>query len=487
MSIEMLIEGAISDPGVPISGYHRTLMEDCFQETLSDVRLHFSPAGEVANRALGSLAFAVDGHICFRPEIDPDQGDAFTYLLAHEVSHILQKRRAKHIGLLHVLPKSDQAFEREANVCAANVLRGKRAIVANSDPHPDPRCYGPAGHYYTAFYTALATGFDYETARKIGLYTQLPDLVSEIDATEAGKGWGKKYGEAMASTAELYISHVIPGKSITEFWQHSQDAAIDKMVSDWQVQAGLHALTGGDAETETTKRTNILSQCAPGSLEFGLAVHAFGDSFAHRDFHNGDKMYGPPFGHLAELVNHAIRADSGWDPHDPDKIVLRKELYYRYGAGLYQIFSAKSSRKPPVDLKEFKSVLVDVSCQTTDEVQGAMLKARVREVCEKTEGTQATSQEFATFYEPPDDAIPWNEFRVLHPDLDPGLLAKALELAAKWCISAEPFRISVHGSWSDLGTNLNNSVKSIPESFLIVTGANLSPTEFISKLYGGMP
>jgi hypothetical protein len=53
-----------------------------------------------------------------------------------------------------------------------------------------------------------------------------------------------------------------------------------------------------------------------GDLAFGLALHAFGDSYAHCTMDNEEILYRAPFGHAVE----AVKWQNGWfrDPHAPD-------------------------------------------------------------------------------------------------------------------------------------------------------------------------
>jgi hypothetical protein len=458
-------------------------MEECLQTSLRDVSLHFSPASRAANELLGSLAFAVDGHICFREYFDPSSR-FFSYLLAHETAHVVQKRRGKQ-GSAHRLPSAEE-LEQEANVVASGVLHGIPASTVTPDPTSYPRLFGPAGHYYTAFYTSVAAGFPFETAKSIAFFTQVPDLVEELDAKAGGINWGGDAAMVYLKSLPHFCSHILPA-SYEKFWRDSLDSSIDRMVYSWQIQAGLHALTGGDGEEETLKRTRILTKYKPEKIpEFGLAVHAFGDSFAHRDFHDGKNMYGPPLGHLAEFFNHVIRLDSRTDPHDPDNIVLRPALYRKYGEALYKVLTSISPGKPAVDLEIFKNDLIDVSVKEAEEEQANVLKEKMRSVCIRTEGAAGAAAAFDNFYDPPDEAIPWVAFRAKHPWLDPGILAKCVQVAADWCGSAEPFKVSIHGSWSDLRNNMNQSVEAFERDVMTVTGGNLTPEQWANGLSGGI-
>jgi hypothetical protein len=186
MSIRSLISSATAEAGRPLEAQHRSTMEECLQTSLRDVRLHLSPASRIANEALGSLAFAVDNHICFRCDFDPFD-PLFANLLAHEAVHVAQKRLGKNGGLTHSAPSARQ-LEQEACGIAAGLLRGTPAARITPDPSSQPRLFGPAGHYYTAFYTSVAVGFQFETAKSIAFFTQVPDLVEELDAKAEGFG-----------------------------------------------------------------------------------------------------------------------------------------------------------------------------------------------------------------------------------------------------------------------------------------------------------
>jgi hypothetical protein len=62
----------------------------------------------------------------------------------------------------------------------------------------------------------------------------------------------------------------------------------------------LHYLTGNNAKAETAFRSRILDKLDVKSVfEYGLALHAFGGSFAHGDADtNSASIYLSPYGHL---------------------------------------------------------------------------------------------------------------------------------------------------------------------------------------------
>src|SRR5205814_4647438 len=124
------------------------------------------------------------------------------------------------------------------------------------DPSAQPRFYGPAGHYYTAFYAALAVGFSVATARSIAFYTQLPDLVSELDAKVAGVDWVHQYAAVYGQS-----SVVVNRKHTAEDMVRELKLCAMRMDHDKQIQVGLHSLTGGNSDDETKNRIKNLKDC----------------------------------------------------------------------------------------------------------------------------------------------------------------------------------------------------------------------------------
>jgi hypothetical protein len=112
------------------------------------------------------------------------------------------------------------------------------------------------------------------------------------------------------------------------------------------VQLGLHCLTGGDAREEKAFRADVATSLVGGGWldrdwALGLALHAYGDSFAHVRLDDTTRMYDWGFGHAVE----------GWENdrwHAPDNLgrAERRDSYVTYGRGLYDILSKRSSGKP---------------------------------------------------------------------------------------------------------------------------------------------
>jgi hypothetical protein len=75
----------------------------------------------------------------------------------------------------------------------------------------------------------------------------------------------------------------------------------------------------------------MVRQSEPGTLEFGLALHRFGDSYAHSIFGDEEHMYETGWGHFQGSV-------MPWK-QDPDEIQNRPELYLDYAKHLFKVLS----------------------------------------------------------------------------------------------------------------------------------------------------
>ncbi len=218
--------------------------------------------------------------------------------------------------------------------------------------------YALAGHFYTVFAIALASGMAPDIARRTAIFAQAPDQISELDAVSAG-------ADSMLTDMSR-AARESRGEKETASQRQRRDEVNEH--SEY-IQSGLHALTGAPSEGERAKRAEIILQLTPGTPAFGAAVHAFGDSFAHarpRDWNaadrpNADVPYylqpqaqyggegGPPFGFP---WGHGIESFGG---RDPDQIDLRPSLYERYAMNLYRIFQAKVPKTEPPEIEKGSS------------------------------------------------------------------------------------------------------------------------------------
>jgi len=310
----------------------------------------------------------------------------------------MQKRLGKACNGLQVRP-DESFFEAEADDIAGQVISGKPISGITPDNTVTARCWSWAGHYWTVYLASLAAGLSKASSFVNAFYAQMPDQVDELDATEAGK-----------SVVPHTLALAIPG-----------DYGVNKLLVDRSVQLGLHALTGRDSAGETHFRMQILKAFKPDTFEFSLALHPFGDSYAHRKIDDPTKMYTFPFGHLVEMARldgHSIR-----NPHAPDFVNTRAALYREYGLAMFDLFVDKWKTVPKIDRDKFSDHLDKISSLMGDLDQIGEIK--VITIREAGVAALAYSPEF----EPLAD---WKKFRSGHTWLAPNLLQRALSCAADW-------------------------------------------------------
>ena len=228
-------------------------------------------------------------------------------ILGHELVHVEQARREPSVRVT-LEPGRRAAAEREARAPTDGAVREGGLV----------HYYGEAGHFYTAYLVALAVGFDDRTAFRIAFYAQMPDEVSELDATHMAV-------ESVVPVVSGWTT-VLPGLGELEAVRE-RDA----------VQRGGHALTGRPSAEERARRSSLTGMLDPYAPEFGLSVHALGDAFAHSTIADEGMMYQPVSGHAAQFVT---------DWHEPDYISLRPTLYVTYVQALYRAFVAAAASWP---------------------------------------------------------------------------------------------------------------------------------------------
>jgi len=254
--------------------------------------------------------------------------------------------------------------------------------------------YGEAGHFYTVYYVSLAAGFPEDVAFRNAFYAQLPDEVCELDALDTYV-WKEATRQDKRLTGDYGV------------------AQYDRNV----VHQGLHSLTGRSVEDERPLRRQLVGNAVPGTLEAGLALHAFGDSYAHSK--NG-RMYSSGVGH-------------GFDGHAPDQIQTRPDLYDSYVRDLYSVLAQSAQQagyNEPHKLTETElGIFLDKVKAGKDDA--AQIQA-IREYSKLMMGVEM--RPYAPEHE---ETVPWAAFQSRHGgNLDDVDLTDTLRLsqgkAARW-------------------------------------------------------
>ncbi len=387
-------------------------MESTLCSDFSDVVVHVSPLSCALNNFFGVQAFTIGNHICFSETTYDPRSDFGQRLLAHELAHVIQKRLGKD-GIGQKRVPSALELEIEAEEAALLVQQDKRSFPVTADPTNLPRFWGPEGHYYTVYLMALTAGVSDFTASALAFYAQMPDQVRDWDAVVAGKAWA----ETVAVRAILPVS----GRLITRPLEPHID-----------IQKALHCLTGNNAKAETAFRSKILDKLDLKSVfEYGLALHAFGDSFAHRDSDTDSaSMYLTPYGHLFQgktLLDYATTSLKKQEDvvkmgAEVDDINERQDLYVQYGTEMYGKFVQKMGKggRPPVEIEK---TLKDICSNSTSTSQTAALQAQIL----KRGGSNT--------YIPEDQPVNWDEFEKKYPmRINRLMLDRARGLIWRWSI-----------------------------------------------------
>jgi hypothetical protein len=323
-----VVRAAGREPGHPLEPAVRRFMERGFSADFSQVHVHDSPVSQLACRALSARAFTIGDHIFLGFTASGLPSPQSHLVLAHELAHVIQNRNGTgKASCGDRFWNCTEALELEAAEAAALVCSGHAARCDFTNLPGRLLSWGEVGHFYTVYFVMLAVGMPPKDAQRIAFFTQFPDEVQELDAFTIGvKYMAGKAANSLARSGGGDRPRMVLAAE-TEALKKADTALEDSL----HIQRGLHALTGAPAEAETAKRTKILAEMDPAdthfAFDFGLALHPFGDSFAHRD---GDRMYKPPLGH-------------GLHGHAPDTVSHeRAKLYGAYVAAMYGIAAGKA-------------------------------------------------------------------------------------------------------------------------------------------------
>ena len=260
--------------------------------------------------------------------------------------------------------------------------------------------YAEAGHYYTVYFLSLAAGFSPATAYRNAAFAQMPDEAHQLDAFS-------QQVDTLASCLSL------AGGSPSMAQVQAYADTVDRRNL---VQQRIHALTGGSSASEQAKTRDALLKATPGTVEFGLLLHRFGDSYAHSEMKNEGKLYGTGFGHAKHSTN-------------PDRISSRPELYATYVEHLFDTLSAvaaKENLRPRLDIAKVREFAATVASAQrlefafpessyplrilTDEKAQIPL---IRELADEMLGACGALQPYAPEVE---DVVPFQQHVTRHPD-----------------------------------------------------------------------
>lgn len=126
-----IVHEVLRSPGQPLDPATLAFMEPRFGHDFSEVRVHTDSTATKSARAVNALAYTVGQDIVFGEGQYPSRSSGGLGVLAHELTHTIQQAQGMS-GLQTSLRvgKSDDAYEREADVQAHRVLTERGASVA---------------------------------------------------------------------------------------------------------------------------------------------------------------------------------------------------------------------------------------------------------------------------------------------------------------------------------------------------------------------
>ena len=294
-------------------------MEHFFQFTLTGVRLHLFR--QEMTPFFPRQAFTIDNHIFFRRDCFAPDSLAGRVLLVHELAHCVQTR----LGALGNRRVSTPLYQLEAEASLASVCQvaGEKAPALSPNTRNQALAWDEVGHFYTVLFVVYYATHKPELAADLAFFAQMPDQVVELDACVAGEELVKARYQYRSFPPGVQLPVLI-------FELHKLRIPGDRGgANPTTIQRGLHCLTGGNSLQETKYRLNTLEKLGSHAKcwELGLALHALGDSFAHRQIGNEKELYQTGFGHA-------------WDFEKPDNICWnrnRQRLYCEYGTVMYRL------------------------------------------------------------------------------------------------------------------------------------------------------
>jgi Domain of unknown function (DUF4157) len=325
----------------------RARMERAYEADFATVELDSSGVAESATRSIGAIAAARAQTIFLSESFFALPPKRQEFILAHEFAHVVQKRAVKNA---HRPGFPDRmwatSIEADADCAAVDALAGRRAICGFNDSLERLAGWNEAGHYYTSLYIMLAAGVNKKVALRRAFFCQMPDQVFDFDATSAGidyyEGRGGLPHIGLPKTTYYPAHEHLRTQRVLELDSEVElpKDRYEREREDQEIQYGLHCITSHDGESESRYREKQMEITLDDDVSFGLALHAYGDSFAHRDADG--KLPSFPEGHILDTLNR----------HDPDHIFIHRTIYSDYIFCLYVFMTVHTNQTYRLGIKD---------------------------------------------------------------------------------------------------------------------------------------
>jgi hypothetical protein len=119
-AVPPIVDEVLRSPGQPLDRETRAFMEPRFGHDFSNVRVHTDGPAAKSARAVDALAYTVGRHVVFGTKQYAPGTSAGKRLLAHELTHVVQQRKAVQQAPLDI-SQEDNSYEQEAALVASTV------------------------------------------------------------------------------------------------------------------------------------------------------------------------------------------------------------------------------------------------------------------------------------------------------------------------------------------------------------------------------
>ena len=120
-AVPQLVHDVLRSSGQPLSEGARTVMQSRFGHDFSRIRVHTDARAADSAQAVNAMAYTVGHHVVFGAGQYAPTTAAGNYLLAHELTHVVQQGGGEAPSQL-VIGRADNTHEREAELTAQSGL-----------------------------------------------------------------------------------------------------------------------------------------------------------------------------------------------------------------------------------------------------------------------------------------------------------------------------------------------------------------------------
>lgn len=165
-AVPHIVNEVLASPGQPLDPSARAFMEPRFGHDFSQVRVHTDAKAAKSADALNARAYTVGADIVFGQGEYPYGTELGRFLLAHELTHVVQQRGASPAAqTAGTVSDPSDASEREAEAVAERAVAGERvrvsapptSSIARERRSPDARSRGYQSFYLNGVVPAANT------------------------------------------------------------------------------------------------------------------------------------------------------------------------------------------------------------------------------------------------------------------------------------------------------------------------------------------